>query len=78
MGKGYAEGPAADAAEEARDRLLEAPPPPRPTLRLALFGSTREDASAHYLGWADEHDADALFSTGAAWGISRRLIADVG
>ena len=76
MGKGYAEGPAADAAEEARDRLLEGPAPARPTLRLAVFGSTREDPAPHRLGWADELDADALFASGAAWGISQRLIAD--
>ena len=75
MGRGYAEGPAVDAAEEERERLARGPEPARPTPRTALFGATREDASPHFLGWADELDADALFAAGTAWGISRREIA---
>ena len=41
MGKGYAEGPAAEEAERRREEL----------------------------GAGDEVDADALFASGAAWGI---------
>jgi len=32
-------------------------------------GSTPDDQERHFLGWADEVDADALFASGAAWGI---------
>ena len=69
MGKGYAEGPAAEEAERRREELAAdddlAPTAPR----LAVEGSTPEDAERHFLGWADEVDADELFSSGAAWGI---------
>ncbi len=75
MGKGYAEGPAAEAAEEERERLAAGPPPPRPELRKGVFGSTRNDPQPHFLGWADEVDPDALFDSGEAWGLSVRLVA---
>jgi hypothetical protein len=68
MGKGYAEGPAAEAAEEERERLKRGDGPRRRALRRAVFGSTAEEPK-HFLGWADEVDADALFASGAAWGI---------
>jgi hypothetical protein len=71
VGKGYAEGP---AAEEAQARLdaLEAGVGDvvRPTLRAAVFGSTEDESERHFLGWADEVDADALFAAGEAWGIT--------
>jgi len=44
------------------DRRLE-------TERPALYGSTEEEPEPHFLGWADELDADALFASGAAWGL---------
>ena len=70
MGKGYAEGPAAEAAEEARDRRERGETGRAPTVsRLAVFGSTPDRAEKHFLGYADEVDADALFSSGGAWGI---------
>ena len=69
MGKGYAEGPAAEEAERRREEL-EAGPEAAPTAtRLAVEGSTADDPARHFLGWADEVDADALFASGAAWGI---------
>ena len=34
-----------------------------------MLGSTADDPERHFLGWADEVDADALFTTGDAWGI---------
>jgi hypothetical protein len=64
MGKGYAEGPALE------ERMSDAPPQPSREARPAVFGSTDDDPSRHFLGWADEVDADALFASGAAWGIS--------
>jgi hypothetical protein len=71
VGKGYAEGPAADEAQARLDALelgldTVAPSEPRP----GVFGSTEDDPERHFLGWADEIDADALFASGAAWGIT--------
>ena len=68
MGKGYAEGSAVEeriAALERGDdldRRIE-------TGRPALYGSTEEEPTTHFLGWADEVDADELFASGAAWGL---------
>lgn len=68
MGKGYAEGSAVEerlAALERGDDLhthLDAG-------RAALYGSTDDEPERHFLGWADEVDADELFATGEAWGI---------
>jgi hypothetical protein len=68
MGKGYAEGSAVEerlAAMERGDDLhaqLEAG-------RAALYGSTDDEPERHFLGWADELDADELFGSGAAWGL---------
>ena len=58
MGKGYAEGP---AAEEAERRLEE---------RAAVYGSTDDEPERHFLGWVGEVDADELFESGAAYGIT--------
>ena len=65
MGKGYGDGPAAeellaDPGESAR----------RHALRRAVMGSTDDDPRPHFIGWADEVDADALFESGQAWGLS--------
>jgi hypothetical protein len=69
MGKGYAEGPAAEerfAAFERGDHLAT----DAPVERQAVYGSTADDPEKHFLGWADEIDPDALFAAGQAWGIS--------
>jgi hypothetical protein len=68
MGKGYAEGPAVEAAEEARERR-EHPDAPKPVLRKAVLGCTPDDPTPHLLGWADEIDQDDLFARGEAWGL---------
>ncbi len=63
------EGPAAEEAErrlEELDRPLEE----APEERLAVMGSTADDAERHFLGWLGEVDPDELFESGAAWGIS--------
>ena len=65
MGRGYAEGPAVEAAEEAREARPAAGP--RAT-RRAVHGCTRDQPEPHFLGWADEVDADELFRRGA-WGL---------
>ncbi|HEY3961088.1 MAG TPA: hypothetical protein VGL84_01030 [Gaiellaceae bacterium] len=68
MGKGYAEGSAVEerlAALERGDDLLTA----EDTGRTAVYGSTEDTPELHFLGWADEVDADALFASGEAWGL---------
>lgn len=70
MGKGYAEGPAAEerfAALERGDALERSEPVEE---RRAVYGATADNAEKHFLGWADEIDADRLFASGEAWGIS--------
>jgi len=76
MGKGYAEGPAAEEAarlaEEAERGPVEEAPPERP----AVYGCTEDDPERHFLGWRDELDPDELFASGKAWGIVvRRRVA---
>jgi hypothetical protein len=71
VGKGYAEGPAAEEAQARLDALeLGLDTVARKQPRPGLFGSTEDDPERHFLGWADEVDADALFASGAAWGIT--------
>lgn len=71
MGKGYAEGPAAEEAQARLDALeLGLDGQASPEVRAGVFGSTEDDPERHFLGWADEVDADALFAEGKAWGIT--------
>ena len=69
MPKGYAEGPAAEEAERRREELPAGVSETARETRVAVEGCTAKDASRHFLGWADEIDADELFASGAAWGI---------
>jgi len=72
MGKGYAEGPAAEerfADLERGERNDDAPARPD---RQAVYGSTADDETKHFLGWRDEVDPDELFTSGKAWGLSVR------
>jgi hypothetical protein len=75
MGKGYAEGPAAEERFEAMERgegiSVEAEQP----VRHAVYGSTADDPEKHFIGWADDVDPDALFASGEAWGITVRQVA---
>ena len=77
MGKGYAEGPAVEAAEEAREERERGPVRVR-KLRRAVQGCTRERPELHFLGWADEVDPDELFRRGEAFGIRIVEIEDDG
>jgi hypothetical protein len=71
VGKGYAEGPAAEEAQARMDALeLGLNGSARATTRAAVFGSTEDDPERHFLGWADEVDADELFASGKAWGLT--------
>ena len=66
MGKGYAEGPAAEALERGELTGLE----PEEIDRPAVFGSTPDNEERHFIGWADEVDQDKLFDSGKAWGLT--------
>jgi hypothetical protein len=74
MAKGYAEGSALEEALADLERAQRATDAPEAPLRLAVFGSTVPKPQPHFLGWADEVDADALFATGAAYGITSRRV----
>ncbi|HEX4520424.1 MAG TPA: hypothetical protein VH063_12665 [Gaiellaceae bacterium] len=68
MGKGYAEG----SAVEERQAALERGDDGTGRLsvgRAAVYASTEENPERHFVGWADEVDAEALFASGEAWGI---------
>jgi hypothetical protein len=76
--RGYEEGPVAEEAQARIDALergetLEAQGTPE--LRSAVYGSTDGEPDPHFLGWADEVDADELFESGRAWGLSIRRLA---
>ena len=74
MGKGYAEGPAAEERFEALERGDGIAPRADEPPRSAVYGSTADDAEKHFIGWADEVDPDALFASGEAWGITVRRV----
>ena len=70
MGKGYAEGPAAEEAERRLEELAEGPQEAAPLERAAVYGSTADEPERHFLGWLDDVDPDELFASGAAYGIT--------
>ena len=70
MGKGYAEGPAAEEAERRLEELAEGPPQTAPVERAAVYGSTLDAPERHFLGWLGDVDPDELFSSGTAYGIT--------
>jgi hypothetical protein len=63
------EGPASEEAERRLEELEREPVAEKAEQRLAVFGSTEDDAEAHFLGWRDEVDPDELFESGRAWGL---------
>ncbi len=69
MGKGYAEGPAAEEAEAALERgdHLKAHVPA--TVHRVVWASTADNPEQHVIGNADDIDTDELFASGKAWGI---------
>ena len=70
MGKGYAEGPAAEEAERRLEEIAEGPQSAALAERAAVYGSTEAEPERHFLGWLDDVDPDALFAAGAAYGIT--------
>ena len=69
MPRGYMEGPASEEREAELERLEHATAPPAEE-RLAVYGSTADDPSKHFLGWLGEVDPEELFAAGEAWGLS--------
>jgi hypothetical protein len=69
MPRGYAEGPAAEAAQDALERgdhmRREAPA----SVRKAVWGSTPDRPEPHRIGALGDVDPDELFASGKAWGI---------
>ncbi len=70
MGKGYAEGPAAEEAERRLAELASGPPAEATVERAAVYGSTAAEPQRHFLGWLGEVDPDELFAAGDAYGIT--------
>ena len=70
MGKGYAEGPAAEERFAELERGERSDDPPAPPERQAVYGSTDDDETKHFLGWRDDVDPDELFASGKAWGLT--------
>ena len=70
MGKGYAEGPAAEERLAELERRESATVAEQPVERAAVYASTPDDPDKHFVGWLDDVDPDALFASGEAWGIS--------
>jgi hypothetical protein len=68
VGKGYAEGSAVEERLAAMERG-DAAGAGIETGRAAVYASTEDDPERHFVGWADEVDADELFASGRAWGI---------
>ena len=70
MGKGYAEGPAAEERFAAVERGDDVAPAVRPEDRHAVYASTPDNPEKHFVGWLGEVDPEELFAAGDAWGIS--------
>ena len=70
MGKGYAEGPAAEERFAELERAERRPPASAGRDRSAVYGATADDPEKHFLGWLDDVDPDELFASGKAWGLS--------
>jgi hypothetical protein len=70
MGKGYAEGPAAEEAERRLEELAAGSVGDAPEERAAVYGSTDDEPERHFIGWVGDVDPDELFDSGAAYGIT--------
>ena len=70
MGKGYAEGPAAEERFADLERAERGATGIQTRERPAVFGSTADEPDKHFIGWLDDVDPDALFARGEAWGLT--------
>jgi hypothetical protein len=69
MGKGYAEGPAAEERFAELERAERATAPELEE-RPAVYGATADNSERHFIGWLGDVDPDDLFASGKAWGLS--------
>ena len=74
MSKGYAEGSALEEKIADRERAKRGGSSKPVDQRLGVFGSTTATPGSHFIGWADEVDADKLFTSGKAYGIKLRRV----
>ena len=72
MGKGYAEGPAAEEAERRLEELADGPPKLASVERAAVYGSTPDEPERHFLGWLGDVDPDAALRVGCRLRDHRR------
>ena len=71
MPRGYAEGPAAEEAEQRREELARGlAMEDEPEEGLAVYGSTDDLPDRHLIGWLPDVDPDELFASGKAWGLT--------
>lgn len=70
MGKGYAEGPAAEERFAELERAERETTRDAADERAAVYGSTPAEPERHFIGWVGEVDPDELFASGQAWGLS--------
>jgi hypothetical protein len=70
MGKGYAEGSAVEERLAELERAERSRGGDEVAERAAVYGSTPDEPERHFIGWLDDVDPDALFSRGAAWGLT--------
>jgi hypothetical protein len=70
MGKGYAEGPAAEERFAELERAERDSEREREPDRPAVYGATTDNPDKHFIGWLGEVDPDELFVSGTAWGLS--------
>jgi hypothetical protein len=70
VGKGYAEGPAAEERFAELERRERDDAPAGPPERPAVYGSTDDAPERHFIGWLDDVDPDELFASGRAWGLA--------
>ena len=70
MGKGYAEGPAAEERFAELERAERETAEGDRTTRRAVVGATADNPDRHFIGWLDDVDPEELFASGKAWGLS--------
>ena len=70
VGKGYAEGPAAEERFAALERGDAFAPTTLVDDRQAVYAATPDNPEKHFVGWLGDVDPDELFAKGEAWGIS--------
>ena len=70
VGKGYAEGPAAEERFAELERAERLRGTEDSADRPAVYGSTPDNPEKHFIGWLGDVDPDRLFAAGKAWGLS--------